>query len=167
MGEQGCGGLPAPSFPPPSPFPSLHPHVPSTSTTIFPCTPFYLSPAQNHQRFVKHKQPLPPKKLGSQGSQCCALLKTNRGSGGVPVLCPLQTWGFGGVPHALPPLPNQSHRAGSVRATGSSPLPSPGQPPPIPSSPHVLCPLLGVAGPWGPPWPPCSSVVLCCSFRCL
>lgn len=108
-----------------------------------------------------------PKKTGVPGVPVLCPPQNKSGFRGVPVLCPLQTWGFGGVPHALPPLPNQSHRAGSVRATGSSPLPSPGQPPPIPSSPHVLCPLLGVAGPWGPPWPPCSSVVLCCSFRCL
>lgn len=169
----GRGRLLAPSFPPPSPFPSLHPHVPppspfDASTTIFPCTPFYLPPAQNHQRFAKHKQPLPPKKSGYKGSPVLRPPQKKSGFRGVPVLCPLKTWSLWGSPMLCPPNPISPSGLGRI---GQS---HPGAPPGPQAAPsHSKQPLCALSPPrcsssvFGAPRPPRSSVVLCCSFRCL
>lgn len=169
--SRGAGGLPASSFPPPSPFPlPASPFNPSTTT--LPCTPFYLPPAQKPPAVCKAQTAPTPKQIGLQGVPSAVPSSKEIGVQGGPSAVSPPNLGFGGgVSHALlPPAPSAPQgRAGSVRAKREpqSPLHPQGSPLPFPSSPRVLCPLLGVAGPWGPPRPPCSSVVPCCSFRCL
>lgn len=141
MGEGGHGGLLAPSFPPPSPFPSLHPHVPPTSpfnpsTTIFPCT----SPQPKTTSGLQStNNPYPPKNRGIRGPQCCALLKRKWGSGGSQCCAPLKTWGLWGVPHALPPHPISPSGLGRIGQSHPGAPPSHPQGSPLPFQAAPVC----------------------------
>lgn len=112
--------------------------------------------------------PYPPKKSGYKGSPVLCPPQKKSGFRGVPVLCPLKTWSLWGSPMLCPPNPISPSGLGRI---GQS---HPGAPPGPQAAPsHSKQPLCALSPPrcsssvFGAPRPPRSSVVLCCSFRCL
>lgn len=170
----GMGGSLHPLFLLPAPFPPCipmsPPHLLLTPPPQYSPAPCFTSPQPKTTSGLQStNSPYPQKNRGTRGPQCCALLKRNWGSGGSQCCAPLKTWGLWGVPHALPLHPISPSGLGRI---GQS---HPGAPvPPVPRAApsHSKQPLCALSPPrcsWslGPPRPPRSSVVLCCSFRCL